>query len=60
MITPGPGAAFVLGRRAIHDVPTAVIAALGFAVFWRFTSVPEPALIVLAGMVGLLIGRFRV
>jgi chromate transporter len=49
------GAAFVLGRRAIHDIPTAMLAAAGFAVLWRFKSVPEPVLIVLAGLAGVLI-----
>jgi chromate transporter len=49
------GAAFVLGRRAIHDMPTAAIAIVGFALLSRFRSVPEPVLIVLAGLAGVLI-----
>lgn len=49
------GAAFVLGRRAIHDIPTALIAIAGFVVLWRFKKVPEPALIGLAGLLGILI-----
>jgi chromate transporter len=47
------GAAIVLGRRAIHDVPTAVIAALTFAVLFKLKKVPEPLVIVIAGLAGL-------
>jgi chromate transporter len=53
------GAAFVLGRRAIHDIPSALIGTVGFAVLWRFKSVPEPILIVLAGAAGVVITSFR-
>jgi chromate transporter len=49
------GAAVVLGRRAITDMPTALIAlaTLGTLVYVR--RVPEPVVIVAAGLVGLLI-----
>lgn len=50
------GAAFVLGRRAIVDVPTALIAAAVLLVLTRRKNVPEPALIALAGVVGVLLG----
>jgi chromate transporter len=49
------GAAFVLGRRAIHDIPTAIIAVLGFVLLSRFKNVPEPLLIGAAGLIGVLI-----
>jgi chromate transport protein ChrA len=48
-------AAFVLGRRAIHDIPTAAITLVGFAVLWRFKRVPEPVLIAISGVIGIFI-----
>ena len=50
------GAAFVLGRRAIIDIPTGVIALLTLSVVWRW-KVPEPLLIAAAGIAGLLLFR---
>ncbi len=52
------GACFVLGRRAIFDVPTALLALGAFALLWRF-KVPEPILIAGAGVAGLLIVWLR-
>jgi chromate transporter len=51
------GAVVVLGRRAIVDVPTAVIAAatLGMLVYAR--RIPEPVVIVTAGVVGFVIKK---
>ena len=49
------GAAFVLGRRALIDVTTVVIALATWAVFTRFKKLPEPAVILAAGAVGLLL-----
>jgi len=46
------GAAFVLGRRAIHDVPTAAIALATLVVIVYVRRVPEPLVIALAGVVG--------
>jgi len=51
------GAAFVLGRRAVVDLATAVIAASVLCVAWRVRKVPEPVLILAAGVVGVLLGR---
>ena len=51
------GAAFVLGRRALVDGPTLAIAAVALGIAWRFRKVPEPLLILLAGMVGVLLER---
>ena len=48
------GAAFILGRRSLVDVPTASIAVLTFGLF-RFKKIPEPLLILAAGIVGLLL-----
>jgi chromate transporter len=49
------GAAFVLGRRAIVDLPTALIALVTLGIVWRW-KVPEPYLIAVAGLVGLALG----
>ena len=48
------GAAFVLGRRAIIDVPTAFICAATLVVMFKLRRVPEPLIIVVAGIVGLV------
>ena len=48
------GAAFVLGKRAIYDLPTALIALVTLGILVRF-KIPEPILILLAGVVGLLV-----
>lgn len=49
------GAAFVLGKRAIYDVPTVLIAAVAFAVLFKLKKAPEPLLIAAAGVVGLVV-----
>lgn len=49
------GAAYVLGRRAIIDIPTVVIALVVLAIMTKTKKVPEPLLILSAGLVGLLL-----
>jgi chromate transporter len=49
------GAALVLGRRAIVDLGTLGIAAAALLVTWRFRKVPEPLVIFVAGIVGVLL-----
>jgi chromate transporter len=49
------GAAFVLGRRAIYDIPTVLIFAVTLAILVRFKKVQEPLVILAAGAVGFLI-----
>jgi chromate transporter len=51
------GAAFVLGRRAIVDVPTAIIGVITLLVLTRSKRVPEPVLILAAAAAGLLLRR---
>jgi chromate transporter len=51
------GAVFVLGRRAIVDWRTAAIAVLAYAILVRSKKVPEPVLIAVAGIVGILLNR---
>jgi len=48
------GAAFILGRRALIDLPTASIAVLTFALL-SMKKIPEPILILGAGIAGLLL-----
>ncbi|HKQ57225.1 MAG TPA: chromate efflux transporter [Candidatus Eisenbacteria bacterium] len=49
------GAAFLLGRRAIVDVPSALIGAAALAVIMATRRIPEPIVILVAGGVGLLL-----
>lgn len=49
------GAAFVLGRRAIVDVPTMLIAGGTLAILLWAKRCPEPLVILLAGLVGMVI-----
>jgi chromate transporter len=51
------GAAFVLGRRAITDLVALSIAIVALAIASRFKRVPEPLLILLAGIVGVVLKR---
>ena len=51
------GAAFVLGRRAVIDAAAVAIALLAWGVAVRYRRVPEPLLIVLAGLVGVVLKR---
>jgi chromate transporter len=50
------GACIVLGRRAIYDIPTLLIALVALAIVWRF-RIPEPVLIAMAAVSGLLLFR---
>jgi chromate transporter len=49
------GAAFVLGRRAIVDVPTVLIALATLGALLKVRGASEPLLIVAAGVVGVLL-----
>lgn len=49
------GAAFVLGRRAIIDAPTALIALSTLLVLVYVRKIPEPLVILAAGAVGLIL-----
>jgi len=51
------GAVVVLAGRAIVDVPTALIAAGGLGILWRF-KIPEPFLVLAAGLLGLALWPF--
>jgi chromate transporter len=49
------GAAIVLGRRAVFDMPTAAIFAGTLLVLTRVKKVPEPLVILAAGVLGVLL-----
>jgi chromate transporter len=51
------GAAFVLGRRALTDVGAVIIALVTWFLFSRFKKLPEPLVIIAAGLVGLALHR---
>jgi chromate transporter len=52
------GAAYVLGRRAIVDIPTIVIFAVTLLALVKVRKVPEPVVILAAGVAGLLLRGF--
>src|SRR6266403_5883751 len=49
------GAAVILSRRALVDVPTVLMALISFAVLLGFKKVPEPLLILAAGVAGVVL-----
>jgi chromate transporter len=49
------GAVVVLGRRSIIDWQTGLIAAVTLVVLLRFKKVPEPLIVIVAAMVGLVV-----
>src|SRR5262249_24826470 len=49
------GAAFVLGRRALTALPTILICLVTFALLFKTKKVPEPIVILAAGLIGLAI-----
>ena len=49
------GAVIVIGQRSITDVPTALLAILTAAALWRFKKLPEPLVVALAAVAGLLL-----
>ena len=51
------GAAVILSKRALVDVPTVLIAMTTFAVLLRFRKIPEPVLILAAGVAGIALHR---
>ncbi len=53
------GAAFVLGRRAIFDVPTIAIALATLFALTKMRKIPEPIIILAAGLIGVVFRSFR-
>jgi chromate transporter len=54
------GAAIVLGRRALIDIPTVLIALTVLAVLLVTKRIPEPILILAAGIAGVLLYRGKI
>jgi chromate transporter len=48
------GAAAVLGKRSITDMPTVLIFLTTLLLIWKLKKLPEPAIVVLAAVAGLL------
>ena len=48
------GAVIVLGKRSIIDIPTLLIAFGTAGGLWKTKRIPEPALIAIAALVGLI------
>ncbi|MDR6537072.1 chromate transporter [Variovorax soli] len=48
------GAAIVIGQRTLTDWVTAVLAIVTVAVLWRFKKVPEPVIVLVAALIGLV------
>jgi chromate transporter len=48
------GAVIVIALRAIHDLPTALIALVSLGLLWRY-KIPEPLLVGAAAVAGLIV-----
>jgi len=48
------GAVIVLGKRSIVDMPTALIMAVALLLLWKVRKIPEPAIVGLAALAGLM------
>ena len=51
------GAVLVLGRRAVVDPATAIIALAAFVATWKLRRIPEPLLLLVAAIAGVLLRR---
>ena len=49
------GAVLVLGKRTLIDIPTIVIAVSTIVVLFRFKKLPEPVIIIIAALVGVVV-----
>ncbi|HEY2337897.1 MAG TPA: chromate transporter [Burkholderiales bacterium] len=49
------GAVIVLGKRSITDLPTILILAATLLLLWKARKIPEPVIVVLAAVAGLII-----
>ena len=51
------GAVVLIGLRSIYDVTTAAVGLITFGILWRY-KIPEPIVVVVAGIVGLVVWPF--
>ena len=49
------GAVIVLGKRSITDIPTIAIMAVTLLLLWKVKKIPEPAIVALAAVAGLIV-----
>ena len=49
------GSVFVIAKRSIIDLPTALIAAVTIALLWKFKKLQEPAVVAAAAVIGLIL-----
>jgi chromate transporter len=49
------GAVIVLGKRSIIDIPTILLAVFTVVLIWKFKKLPEPAIVLAAALVGLVV-----
>jgi len=49
------GAVIVLGKRSITDIPTVLIMAVTLVLLWKVKKLPEPAIVAVAAVVGLVV-----
>jgi chromate transporter len=49
------GAVVVLGKRSITDLPTVLIMAAALLLLWKAKKIPEPAIVALAALAGVLV-----
>jgi chromate transporter len=49
------GAVVVLGKRSISDIPTLAILLVTILLLWKVKRLPEPAIVALAAVVGLIV-----
>lgn len=49
------GAVIVIGQRSITDWVTAALALVTVGILWRFKKIPEPAIVLAAALIGLIV-----
>jgi chromate transporter len=49
------GAVIVIGQRSIRDWVTALLALVTAGVLWRFKKIPEPVIVLVAALIGLVV-----
>jgi chromate transporter len=53
------GAVVVLGQRTITDIPTGVLAVVTFLLVWKVKRLPEPLILLAAGLIGVVLTVVR-
>ena len=49
------GAAIILSKRAVMDLPTVLIAVVSLLLLLRFKKIPEPLIILGSGVLGMIV-----